>query len=408
MHDERIEKSLFLQCASLEKQLEYHLLGNHLFENAKALFFAGVYFENKESKRWIKKGTKILCKQLKEQILNDGGHFERSPMYHAIILEGILDLYQLISLAKTHNNNGINGFLEKLEKAIHQIIPKMLLWLSSLSHQDNGIPFFNDSTFNVASSSEAIYEYAAFLGFHRPIHQKPFSYLKDSGYARIENGEVLMIADIGSLGPSYIPGHGHAETLSFEMSLKGERLFVNSGISTYNVSKERLYQRGTLAHNTVAVDGENSSQVWSSFRVAKRAQVIDTYFDFNSRDITFSAAHDGYKRLKYNLIHKRGWTLLEKKLIIEDSFTGQGMPNIISSFHLHPNWQVILQNSNRITLKSSITEQIAHVYFPEGCTLKVEDYNYAIGFNNKIRGYCLRLYMSSRALPFSFQSEIGW
>ena len=76
----------------LNKICEYHLLGNHLFENFKALCFAGLYFKSKESGKWFNKGLRGLKEQVKEQILQDGGHFELSPMYHCIILEGMLDL----------------------------------------------------------------------------------------------------------------------------------------------------------------------------------------------------------------------------------------------------------------------------------------------------------------------------
>ena len=37
----------------------------------------------------------ILKKELSEQILPDGGHYELSPMYHSIILEDILDLHNI-------------------------------------------------------------------------------------------------------------------------------------------------------------------------------------------------------------------------------------------------------------------------------------------------------------------------
>jgi uncharacterized heparinase superfamily protein len=405
---EAFKNSLFLQCFSLEKQIEYHILGNHLFENAKALFFAGIFFEMKESKRWLKKGLSILYEQLHEQVLEDGGHFERSPMYHAIILEGILDIYQLILMAKKYPDKRINSLLEKVERQIQNIVPKMLLWLSSLSHQDGKIAFFNDSTFDIASNTQSIYKYADFLGFQASAHKNPYLHLKESGYARVENQDTLLLADIGSVGPSYIPGHAHAETLSFEVSLKGERLFVNSGISTYNVSEERAYQRGTLAHNTIAINGENSSQVWSSFRVAKRAKIVDTQFKAQDSVINFSAAHDGYKCLPYGLIHRREWSLLEKKLVIRDVLTGKGTPHITVSFHLHPDWKIILQEKNRITFKSLKTDNIVNFISSKELKIKIEDYDYAVGFNKRKKACCLRLYIDNKALPFSFQSEIGW
>ncbi len=88
-------ESLAIQSRFLAKRIEFHLLGNHLLANAKALVFAGFFFEGKEADAWGVKGLRILNRELPEQILKDGGHYERTPMYHSIILEDLLDLVNL-------------------------------------------------------------------------------------------------------------------------------------------------------------------------------------------------------------------------------------------------------------------------------------------------------------------------
>ena len=82
-----------------------------------------------------------------------------------------------------------------------------------------------------------------------------------------------LLLDVASIGPDYLPGHGHADTLSFEMSLFGKRTLVNRGISQYGI-EVRQVERGTAAHNTVVINNENSSEVWSGFRVARRARPL--------------------------------------------------------------------------------------------------------------------------------------
>ena len=81
----------------------------------------------------------------------------------------------------------------------------------------------------------------------------------------------MALLDVAPVGPDYLPGHAHADTLSFELSLFGQRVLVNSGTSQYEAGPERSRQRGTAAHNTVIVDGHDSSEVWAGFRVARRA-----------------------------------------------------------------------------------------------------------------------------------------
>ena len=90
--------SLAVQVRYLRRRLEWHLLGNHLLANANALVAAGLFFEGPEADEWRTAGLAILSRQLPEQILPDGGHFELSPMYHAIVLEDLLDLINMAGI----------------------------------------------------------------------------------------------------------------------------------------------------------------------------------------------------------------------------------------------------------------------------------------------------------------------
>ena len=109
--------SLAVQARWLSDCLEYHLLGNHLLANAKALMHAGLYFEGAEAERWYRRGMDILAQQLGEQVLADGGHFELSVMYHTLALEDLLDLINLPSL----NIDGLRS--EDVGRQSRTIIP---------------------------------------------------------------------------------------------------------------------------------------------------------------------------------------------------------------------------------------------------------------------------------------------
>ena len=109
------------------------------------------------------------------------------------------------------------------------------------------------------------------MGIFSEINNDKFKYFKDSGYFRFTNNNFFLIGDIGKIGPNYLPGHSHADTLSFEMSINKERVIVNSGTSIYGNNDERLKQRGTSSHSTLSINNKNSSEVWSSFRTGRRA-----------------------------------------------------------------------------------------------------------------------------------------
>src|SRR5439155_3503852 len=110
------------QARWLRGRLEHHLLGNHLWANAKALVFAGAWFEGAEAERWLDTGVRLLRREFAEQILADGGHFERSPMYHAIALADVLDLCALdIALPGVLPAPAVARWRES--------VPRMLHWL---------------------------------------------------------------------------------------------------------------------------------------------------------------------------------------------------------------------------------------------------------------------------------------
>lgn len=334
------QNHLAVQARWLFHNLEYHLLGNHLMTNVKALLFAGYYFDGPEAALWRAKGTAILIDQLQEQILHDGGHFELSPMYHALALEDLLDVYNLLNTLSVHDASRDTCLAELLLSKI----PVMRGWLQAMSHPDGRLAHFNDCAQGIAPPNLALEAYADRLGLGTTnVGFSGVTQLLDSGYVRVDCGGAVAILDVGHVGPHYLPGHAHADTLSFELSIHGERVFVNRGTSVYGTGTDRLDQRGTAAHNTVIVNGFDSSEVWSGFRVARRAKPIDLTFE-NENPIEISCAHDGYRRLHKGPYHHRRWSFSLGQMSIVDSLI-QGCGPAISNFHLHPGCKIIVEPS---------------------------------------------------------------
>lgn len=334
-HEDMVQ-SLAVQARWLIQKLEWHLLGNHLFANAKALVFAGLYFEGDEADGWLRVGREILFKELPEQILPDGGQFELSPMYHALALEDVLDLINILRAAPRPGN-------ESLITALEDRVEPMIDWLAAMSHPDDQISFFNDAAFGIAPDNSELRAYSQRLGYQPPLAAGDLTYLEDSGYVRLSTGPTVIIADVAEVGPSYLPGHAHADTLSFECSVFGQRLIVNSGTSVYGTGAERLRQRGTAAHSTVVVRDENSSEVWGGFRVARRAHVMSRSCRRDGDMLAVEATHDGYTRLRSGPKHTRRWRLRESGLTIIDEVTPADEAKAI--FHIHPDVSVDQETS---------------------------------------------------------------
>ena len=402
LHGNKMENhwlnSLEVQVRSLAKNIETNLLGNHLIANAKALIFAGLYFEGKEAKKWYEKGQKIIDREISEQVLPDGGNFELSTMYHLVVLEDLLDL---INIFRTYNINPPKP-LEK--KAL-----SMLSWLKVMCHPDGEISFFNDSAFNITPSVKEVIQYASRLNFKSLSFEKEskkrLHSLLDSGYARVNLKDLVAIIDRAPLGPDYLPAHAHADTLSFELSLFGERVIVNSGTSVYGISNERHRQRGTKSHSTITIDNENSSEVWGGFRVARRAKVFELKDIDQAGKITLSASHNGYHRLKGMPTHKRKWEFSDNLLTINDQIDGKLEHDIEVIFPIHPKVKIIQVNKSEILL-DLLGNKIKFSFDGSGF-LKVNKSSYHPEFGVSIENYKIS-YCIKEKLPLNITSRVSW
>ncbi|RXK48264.1 heparinase II/III family protein [Aquirufa rosea] len=323
--------SLWNQIIYLESRPEYHLLGNHLFINAKALLYACAFFKLDNETSIYKTAIRIINEQIDEQFLEDGGHFELSPMYHSLAMEDLLDLISISDLLPFNFPKEV--IIEKFEKGMR--------WLQTMIYNNEELAHFNDCANGIAPQFSKLVKYSFDLGILIPKLDLPkFIYHKSSGFVVYKDNDFHLIADIGNIGPDYLPGHAHADTLSFELSIKGHRVIVNSGTSIYGTSKERLRQRGTSAHSTVQIDNQDSSEVWSGFRVANRATPFDININYPKDGLmSFSASHDGYKRILASPIHKREFKYSNKLLEISDHISGIGN-QIVSRFFIHPDIEI--------------------------------------------------------------------
>lgn len=328
--------SLALQLAWLERNLEYHLLANHLLKNAKALLFAGAFFDGPAAARWRARGLALLVEQGAEQLLADGGHCERSAMYHAIVLEDFLDVVNLLEASPD-----LAGEAERAE--LRAAATWAWHFYAAILAGDAEIPLFNDAAFGIALPPAALLDYGArLLDLELPPAGSAASprriCLPDTGYYGYRAGGESLLVDCGPGGPDWQPGHMHADLLSYELCLDGERVVVDSGTYDYEPTPLRQQLRGTAAHNTVVVDGADQSEVWGAFRVARRARPLFARLGpLEDGRLEFHGAHDGYRRLPGGVVHERRITASPGRTWdIADRLTGSGEHRLESFIHLHP------------------------------------------------------------------------
>jgi len=377
---ELFEKALQYQVGYLKHNLEFHILANHLIENYYALCITGLAFRDPDL---INFSMQRIGKELDEQIVADGGHYECSPMYHCILLGKLL---LIIDAVKNYPENNTNlNFLEARAN-------KMLGWLDSICSDGETYSRVNDASPEIAPKPAQLFAQAAELGLHWTK-----SNLKESGYRKFCNSNFDILIDVGNIISSYQPGHTHSDIFNFTLNYKRNPVFIDSGTSTYENNKRRQYERSTIAHNSVVINQDNQSQMWGSFRVANRARVNISVE--NNHAIT--ASHDGYHK-KYGAIHFRQFSLKnDESFEIVDKIIQNRNCNISSVAYFHLDFTVSVVNfkENNIQLSNGLK-----IYFQNANTISIYNFHQAIEFNKLVNSQEIAVSFKHQLLTNIFKS----
>ena len=333
MLDPDLQKSfletLWNQAAYLSCHLEYDLRGNHLLRDALGLAYAGRFLQGSQPRRWLETATTLALDQCREQVLRDGGHFERSVMYHVDAMEDILTL-SILTEDKQASSELKKTWL------------RMANFLAWARHPDGMIPLFNDSALNGSCTPEQMLTSGMLVDCRvNPSPKRGGKLFPDYGLVCWHDDVWTIFFDVGCVGVDYQPGHCHADTLSIEVSYKGQRLFVDPGTWGYDLDDRRNYDRSTRSHNTVCVDGLDSSEVWHIFRCGRRAYPESVEVRERSNGFTASAGHTGYRHLPGGPRPWREVTLHgDQRLVIRDRCDGEGAHRLSGGWLLGPGWEV--------------------------------------------------------------------
>ncbi len=392
--------SLALQAHILDQSVEHHLQGNHLLANAKGLIFAGLFFDGPHAARWLARGEALFKTEWAKQILPDGGHFERSAMYHAILLDDLLDIINLYT-----------AYEVAVPSAWRQRALRMLDWLGAMSHPDGGFVLFNDAALDGAPHYNALKAYAARLGLEgaatTATDHMDLVDLADTGYVRVSGRHYTAFLDAAPIGPDYIPGHAHADSLTFELSVHGKRVIVDGGTSTYWDPQHRARERGTAAHSTLEIDGTNSSAVWAQFRVGERARITHRSVEQEGTRTTVTAAHDGYAKRLGAPRHKRQWIAHPDSLRIIDEVSGHGAHDLAVRFHLAPDMSAVEDDGGIVVFRNGAQSQPSIRLIPAKCaTWTIDDTLVSSRFGQRTPSKVIVGRIDGAALPITLATQL--
>jgi heparinase II/III-like protein len=290
-----VGESLWRQLQYLERNVEDDILGNHVIRNARALLLGGAAFS---SDRLLERGGQLLRRELPEQVLSDGGHYERSPAYHLVVLR---DLFEVEAT--------VPGSVPA------EVLERMRRFAAFLSRPDGEPALFNDGTLDLAPKLDL------------PTASEGLAVFPETGYAVWRRAGLWLAFDCGPPSPPYLPAHAHADALSVQLWIDGKPVLVDPGMPTYEPGTERDWFRGTRAHSTVSVDGDQFD-LWGAFRSGPLPSV--ELLEASATDLV--AAVTGRTGVR----HVRRVHLDGGQLVIQDRLEGKGERTLESSLQFAP------------------------------------------------------------------------
>ena len=383
--NKRAVGSLYAQALWLENNLELHILANHYLKNAKALLFAGLFFDGTDAQRWLRIGCEVFLSEMGEQFLTDGGHYERSPMYHAMAAEDILDALNYLAATSLTIDPKVIATLRQYARAALDFYDEILF-------PDGSVALFNDAAHGTGPTPQELFAYGLrVLGYQRAHKGEELTIrsFPASGYYVIRDGGNMMVVDCGEPGPHYQPGHAHCDALSYELAVNGELVVIDTGVLDYEDNAERRYARSTAAHNTLQVDGAEQSEMWGVFRVGRRiTEVSATLAKSQADSAVFSGSHNGFRVVAPDMVHRREVRYGHGTWSFVDRIDGSGKHEVVSRVHLRPGLAAHVEGST-IFVSGTAGRIVAEVRAEPTVSLRVEEAPYYRSFGNSRTGYVI-------------------
>lgn len=239
-----------------------------------------------------------LDAEIERQILADGGHISRNP---AVLIDLLLDWLPLRTCFPAQH--------DQLRETLSFAIARMMSMLRFLRLGDGRVARFN----GMATGDPA--GLATLLAYDdRPM--AAWMIAPQSRYARLAQGTMVALIDVGSPPPLAHAGMAQAGCLSMEVSTGTQLLFVNSGTPCGADAAWSAVARATASHSTLCLGEVSSSRLVRHDSVEALLGAVPLQLPatvmakawVDADGARLAASHDGYLD-RLGVIHRRELTL---------------------------------------------------------------------------------------------------
>lgn len=429
--DARVVPSVYRHVWDISRNhSRFSSANNHLIGEAAGVYIASRYFKwLKNADRWQQQAKEILEREIERQTYGDGGHKEQASGYHLFVTEFFL----LAGLTGRNCGDDFSGNYRKRLESMFEYIGALLEGGSwpMLGDADDGYVIDlgdrGDSARALLSVGAELFDRQDFRGLaggasepclwllgvssgrsddaisakvQRAVRIRSRA-LVDSGQYLLQRGELgksdcaSVMMDCGPLGFESIAAHGHADALSVTLRIGGRDVLVDPGTFDYfTYGPWRDYFRGTAAHNTVLVDGQDQSLMLGSFLWGRQAVSRCVDWRPTDRGGVVVGEHDGYSQLPDPVMHRRTVIFEDESdaIIIRDELRARGEHEIVINWHFAEQCQVVARNRDRYEV--DFGGGVVHFEMPGGF-----DHDMPCGSENPIGGWVSRGYHQKSPAP---------
>lgn len=392
-----IKVSVAEQFEFLTRNEEKHLLANHYLKNLIALTWSSYITGHSSFRSYLKR----MIDEVDHQFFEDGGHYERSPSYHCVILEMLLDTLNIL---------GSSLASDAATTRLKTIVVRALQFLQDIEAPGGLYPLFGDSAFNVAPGVRELLEYGEALVQARilPTWKRDVtrvSHLSSSGIFRLSHKDSALFIKTSGVSPSYQPGHTHCDIGSFELFSHDRKIITDAGVYEYAPGLKRRLCRETRLHNALSVDQEEQHEVWGEFRIGRRARV-NSAVEERTGQYVVTVTHDGFSHLAGSPIHQRSFTVPDDLAWCEirEELEGRGDHLVEVYLNLAPGLTLVL-DGEVAHIQDEEGRELASVTIPKGTTAVVGESYYWPCFGVEYRTQRLTLRMAT-PLPTAFSYRL--